>query len=131
MPIYYVTVFYILVFHLYAHQLFIKNLLCTHHCVKSCEALRKSDMGFSSSGTFLLPDEALKKRLWHSEVWGDWWPSCNLGGRIPGTNDIYIEKMKDEREIIMTEWYGVGLEEGMSSRQNIIGKERSRVLRMC
>lgn len=39
--------------------------------------------------------------------------------------------MKDEREIIMTEWYGMGLEEGMSSRQNVIGKERSRVLHVC
>ena len=31
----------------------------------------------------------------------------------------------------MTEWYGMGLEESMSSRQNSIAKERPRVLHMC
>lgn len=56
-----------------------------------------------------------------------WWPSCNLEDRVPGRNDIYIEKMKDEREILMAGWCGMGLEESMSSRQSSIAKERPRV----
>ena len=31
----------------------------------------------------------------------------------------------------MTEWYGMGLEESMSSGQNSIAKERPRVLHTC